>query len=108
MCPAKDRSASPEDSQAVFYMTNVVPQSPASNQKAWERLEDYCRRLAKDGHVLYIACGPHGVGGTGKDGYKDEIGRGRKITVPHVLWKVILVLGNSRLLMIMQFILSYN
>ena len=52
MCPAKDRSVTWEDSRAVFYMTNIVPQSPASNQKAWERLEDYCRRLARDGHVL--------------------------------------------------------
>ncbi len=95
MCPAKDRSASPEDSQIVFYMTNIVPQSPASNQKAWERLEDYCRRLAKEGHVLYIACGPHGVGGVGKDGPRDTIGRDRKITVPHVLWKVVLVLPHE-------------
>jgi endonuclease G len=82
MCPAKDRSASPDDSRAVFYMTNIVPQSPASNQKGWERLEDYCRRLAKEGHALYIACGPLGKGGEGKDGKKDEIGKGRKITVP--------------------------
>src|SRR5207248_2396309 len=92
MCPAKDRSATSEDSQAVFYMTNIVPQSPASNQKAWERLEDYCRRLANQGHVLYIACGPEGVGGTGKLGYREEIGRNRKMTVPARLWKVILVL----------------
>jgi endonuclease G, mitochondrial len=52
MCPAKDRSRSPEDVREVFYMTNIVPQSPASNQRAWERLEDYCRRLVKEGHVL--------------------------------------------------------
>jgi endonuclease G len=91
-CPAKDRSATPEDCAATFYMTNVVPQSPASNQKGWERLEDYCRRLTKEGHTLYIACGPHGAGGTGKNGRKKEIGRGRKITVPAQLWKVILVL----------------
>ena len=92
MCPAKDRSASTADQVAVFYMTNIVPQSPASNQRGWERLEDYCRRLAKEGKVLYIACGPHGKGGAGKNGYREEIGRDRKITVPHELWKVILVL----------------
>jgi endonuclease G, mitochondrial len=95
MCPAKDRSRSPEDVREVFYMTNIVPQSPASNQRAWERLEDYCRRLAKEGHVLYIACGPYGVGGTGKLGYREVIGRDRKITVPHDLWKVILVLPHE-------------
>ena len=93
MCPAKDRSASPADSKAVFYMTNIIPQSPASNQKGWERLEDYCRRLAKEGKVLSIACGPAGVGGVGKNGPADEIGKGRlKVTVPHKIWKVVLVL----------------
>jgi endonuclease G, mitochondrial len=69
-----------------------VPQSPASNQHAWERLEDYCRRLAKEGHTLYIVCGPQGVGGEGKNGGRDEIGKNRKITVPAKLWKVVLVL----------------
>ncbi len=95
LTPAKDRSASPEDSRAAFYMTNIVPQSPASNQKAWERLEDYCRRLANEGYVLSIACGPAGVGGTGKDGRKDVIGKSHKVTVPAKLWKVILVLPRA-------------
>jgi endonuclease G len=95
MVPAKDRSASPEDSRAVFYMTNIVPQSLASNQRGWERLEDYCRRLAKEGHVLYISCGPQGKGGEGKDGKKDEIGKSRRITVPARLWKVVVVLPGA-------------
>jgi endonuclease G len=95
MCPAKDRSATPQDSANVFYMTNIVPQSPASNQKGWERLEDYCRRLAKEGHMLYIASGPHGRGGVGKNGPADVIGKNRKITVPAQLWKVILVLPSE-------------
>jgi endonuclease G len=93
MCPPKDRSANTQDSIAVFYMTNIVPQSPNSNQRAWETLEDYCRKLAKQGKVLYIACGPAGVGGTGKNGHAERIGKGRlKVTVPAMLWKVILVL----------------
>jgi endonuclease G len=111
MCPAKDRSATEEDSQAVFYMTNIVPQAPNCNQRGWERLEDYCRRLAKGGHVLYIACGPHGDGGEGKEGRAAEIGkRGRKITVPRELWKVVLVQpsetaeprANSRVIAVMM------
>ena len=65
MCPAHDRSAEQKDIEATFYMTNIVPQSPASNQRGWERLEDYCRTLAKRGHELYVVCGPHGVGGEG-------------------------------------------
>jgi endonuclease G len=92
-CPAKDRSATQADCDATFYLTNVVPQSPNSNQRGWERLEAYCRELAKRGQVLHIACGPHGVGGTGKNGRAEEIGKGRlTVTVPHQLWKVVVVL----------------
>jgi endonuclease G, mitochondrial len=93
MCPAKDRSASHADSKAVFNMTNIIPQAPACNQKGWERLEDYCRRLAKEGKVLQIVCGPAGVGGEGVKGHAKEIGHGkRQITVPAKVWKVVLVL----------------
>jgi endonuclease G len=93
MCAAKDRSSSPADIRATFFMTNVVPQVPNCNQRGWERLEDYCRRLARQEHVLYIACGPAGVGGTGTHGRKEEIGEGRlKVTVPNKVWKVVLVL----------------
>jgi endonuclease G len=96
MCPAKDRSATEEDSKAVFFMTNIVPQAPNCNQRGWERLEDYCRRLVEEGHVLYLACGPHGAGGEGKEGRKTEIGKGaHKITVPQDLWKVVLVLPSE-------------
>src|SRR5207248_2997879 len=96
MCPAKDRSATQEACDATFHMTNVVPQSPAANQKGWERLESYCRDLTKSGHELHIVCGPHGVGGTGKNGYREEIGKDRlKVTVPAKLWKVILVLPHE-------------
>jgi endonuclease G len=95
MCPAKDRSASPEDIAATFFMTNIVPQAPHCNQRGWERMEDYCRRLAKEGHALFIACGPHGVGGEGKEGRADEIGRAHKITVPAKVWKVVVVLPDE-------------
>jgi endonuclease G, mitochondrial len=93
MCPAQDRSSRQEDMDATFYLTNIVPQSPHCNQRGWERLEAYCRDLAHQGHALYIACGPHGVGGTGRDGYKEAIGKGRiEVAVPAQVWKVILVL----------------
>jgi endonuclease G len=74
-------------------MTNVVPQFPNSNQRGWERLESYCRDLAMKGHELDIVCGPQGEGGTGKDGFKETIGKGRvEVTVPAKLWKVVVVL----------------
>ncbi len=97
MCPAKDRSRTQTDGDTTFYMTNVIPQSPRSNEKAWEHLEAYCRALTQDGHVLYIACGPHGVGGSGKNGIKEEIGKGRvEVAVPAKVWKVILVLPDEQ------------
>jgi endonuclease G, mitochondrial len=93
MCPAKDRSATPEDCAATFYLTNVVPQSPNCNQKGWERLETYCRDLARKGHELQIVCGPAGIGGIGRNGPRNEIGKGHTtVTVPARLWKVIVVL----------------
>ncbi len=92
-CPAQDRSGSQADMDKTFYLTNVLPQSPNCNQKGWERLESYCRSLVSDGHVLSICCGPHGVGGEGKNGHKQVIGKGQlEVVVPAVLWKVILVL----------------
>jgi endonuclease G len=96
MCPAQDRSSSQKDMDATFYTTNIVPQSPNCNQRGWERLEAYCRELTKDGHVLQIACGPDGVGGAGKEGHKEKIGKGKlAVTVPAKVWKVILVLPNE-------------
>ena len=96
MCPAQDRSADQKDMDATFNMTNIVPQSPNSNQHGWERLESYCRSLTRDGHVLHICCGPHGVGGEGKNGQADEIGKGKlTVAVPAKLWKVILVLPSE-------------
>src|SRR5436305_3234586 len=39
MCPAQDRSGAQADMDATFFTTKILPQSPACNQKAWERLE---------------------------------------------------------------------
>jgi endonuclease G len=95
MCPAQDRSSRQEDMDATFYTTNIIPQSPNSNQHAWERLESYCRTLAKE-HVLHICCGPHGVGGEGKNGRMEEIGKGKvTVIVPAKIWKVVLVLPSE-------------
>jgi endonuclease G len=95
MCPAQDRSSEQADMDATFRMTNIIPQSPALNQHAWERLEAYCRTLTRD-HTLYISCGPHGVGGEGKNGRANEIGAGKvTVRVPAKVWKVILVLPSE-------------
>jgi endonuclease G, mitochondrial len=107
LCPAKDRSDTEENNRAVFYMTNIMPQSGKSNQGAWERFEDYCRRLTNDGSELYIAAGPHGQGGTAEitDPKTKETRQvtlqtigSAKIWVPAVSWKVVLVLPNKEVM----------
>jgi endonuclease G, mitochondrial len=90
LVPAADRNRMPEDSAAVFYMSNIVPQAPDNNRGPWEGLESYCRSLVNSGKELHIIAGPLGMGGVGSKGGAKKIGRG-KITVPAELWKIIVV-----------------
>jgi endonuclease G len=94
MCPHSDRGSTPEASTATFVMTNLIPQSPACNQKAWADLEGYCRGLAKKHQTLYIVAGPEGKGGTGTKGPAESIA-GDKVTVPARCWKVVLVIHDG-------------
>ncbi|MBD1911379.1 MULTISPECIES: DNA/RNA non-specific endonuclease [unclassified Leptolyngbya] len=91
LVPAADRNRSPEDSAAVFLMTNIVPQARDNNQGPWNALETYCRQLVNQGKELYIIAGASGIGGVGERGPRTTIGRGR-VTVPEVVWKIIVVL----------------
>ena len=94
MCPRGDRTSTPEASNATFAMTNIIPQAPHVNQKAWADFEDYCRNLAEHHHVLYIVSGPQGRGGEGTGGAADTIAHG-KVTVPAKCWKVVVVLDED-------------
>jgi endonuclease G len=91
LVPAADRNATPEDSAAVFLMTNIFPQAPDNNRGPWEKLERYCRELAKNSNQLYIIAGVSGQGGVGTRGARETIGRSKKITVPAKVWKVVVV-----------------
>ena len=90
VCPSGDRTATKEDNDATFVMSNMLPQTAALNQHVWKDLEDYCRDLANQGNELYITAG--GVGSA------KRIGKG-KVNVPTDCWKVIVVLpaGDSDL-----------
>jgi endonuclease G len=95
MCPHSDRDRTEAMSHATFVMTNIIPQAPAVNQKAWRQLEMYCRMLVERQHKeLYIICGPAGEGGRGREGVKNTLAHG-KVTVPAECWKVILVLEEA-------------
>lgn len=94
MCPRSDRSATIEMSESTFVMTNIIPQSPNLNQKAWSQLEMYCSNLVeKQGKTLYIITGPAGRGGEGRAGPRETIGMQHRVAVPAVCWKIIMVLN---------------
>lgn len=80
--PSADRTASREDNESTFIMSNIAPQAPDNNQGPWEKLESYSRELARQGKELYII--------SGNDGSKGTIGNG--VTVPESWWKVIVIL----------------
>ncbi len=93
LCPHSDRAASVEMSYATFVMTNIIPQAPNLNRKAWAQLEMYCRELVQQEHDrLYIVAGPAGRGGKGSNGSSQTIGGG-KVAVPAECWKVIVVVS---------------
>ena len=81
--PSADRSATPEDNQATFIMTNIVPQAPDNNRGTWEQLESFSRSLVAKGYVLYIIAGG--------DGTITTIAKG-KVAVPRYTWKIIVVM----------------
>jgi len=90
-CPSGDRTISVTDNSSTFFMINIIPQSPAVNQGPWERLESYCRKLAREGNELYIIMGNYGLGGTGNNGFSTTLSGG-KVAVPAITWKAVLVL----------------
>lgn len=90
MCPHGDRSANEQMSFSTFVMTNIVPQAPNVNRKAWDQLEVYCRELVRRHNHLYIQAGPVGIGGRGSRGFREYLAGG-KVTVPADCWKVVVV-----------------
>jgi endonuclease G len=97
MCPFGDRTSTEEAAGSTFIMTNMVPQSPASNRNAWADFEEHCRSLVRKKHqTLYIVAGPQGMGGEGEKGRKDTIGFPSKVTVPAKCWKVVLALDDGK------------
>ncbi|RRB07910.1 DNA/RNA non-specific endonuclease [Larkinella rosea] len=91
LCPSDDRDSTVEENRSTFFMTNIVPQAPKLNRDSWNQLEGYVRKLISDGNEAYIIAGTHGKGGTGDNGTASTIS-GNKVTVPSVLWKVIVVI----------------
>ena len=94
LCPNGDRMGTPGAAE-TFLMTNMIPQSPNCNQKAWADLEEYCRDLVgRKKQTLYIVAGPQGKGGVGKEGPAETIS-GDRVTVPAKCWKVVLAVDGG-------------
>ena len=98
ICPSADRTATKEDNNMTFLMTNMVPQAPDNNRIVWVALEKFEREQVLQGKEAYIFAGPLGCGGTGDKGYFEEIpvllkdGTELSITVPSHTWKIILLM----------------
>lgn len=83
MCPSGDRTATREDNDATFLMTNMIPQAPDNNQGPWAKLEIYCRERVRAGNEMYIIAGG--------DGSLGQI-TPANIRIPARTWKVIVEL----------------
>src|SRR4051812_49020661 len=62
MCPSADRTDSRADNDAVFLMSNIIPQAALQNENIWADFESYCRVLLRSNSIptneLLIICGP--------------------------------------------------
>lgn len=91
MCPSGDRTVTQPINDSTYLMSNIIPQLPANNQGPWVDLENYCRTLAAQGNEVYIISGPNGSVGT----VGSSADPTRRVNVPSVTWKVVLVLPNG-------------
>lgn len=84
MCPSDDRTDNTTDNKLVFFMSNIIPQSPDNNQGPWASFESYCRTLAAAGNEMLIMCGPSGFDGS-------RIQPSGKASIPGYTWKIAVV-----------------
>lgn len=83
LAPAADMKWSEQAMAESFYLSNVCPQHPELNRRAWKVLEEKVRRWAERDSAIMVVCGPlPDAGGTriGKSG----------VTVPRGFYKVVL------------------
>lgn len=91
LCPSEDRTDTRTNNDAVFYMSNIMPQSGLNNSGVWANFESYCRTQSTNNELLII-CGPSGFG-------TNTIPSG-KAYIPSNVWKVVVVVpaGSSNAL----------
>ena len=84
LVPSGDRTHSPQDNDATFLMTNILPQAPEHNRGVWQELEAYSRGWVQHSDYTVLAI----AGGYGEQA---QLADGR-VTVPTRLWKILVVL----------------
>ncbi len=84
MCPAGDNKWDRDAMSETFLLTNICPQHASLNSGLWNRIEQDCRRWAKEYGEVYIVCGPVFL-----NKEHETIGV-NKIVVPEAFFKVIL------------------
>ena len=83
MAPAADMKWSPDAMKESFYFSNMCPQHPQLNRRAWKMLEEKIRDWAIADSAIIIICGPI------IDKNPKTIGK-NKVTVPSRFFKVVL------------------
>lgn len=86
LLPSADRFADAKLNEKTFYLTNIVPQTPALNRYPWERLESYARTQARRGMVVHQISGVYGTQRVIRD----------KLVAPTNCWKVIAILPKGK------------
>jgi len=87
ICPSADRTVTVADNAIVFYMSNMMPQTPDNNQGVWANFENYCRSLTTDGSELLIIAGPSLFNGSRIPS--------NAAAIPGDVWKIVLVVPSG-------------
>ena len=86
MCPSEDRTDTRADNDAVFIMSNIIPQNGTNNSGVWGAFEGYCRSQLATNEMLII-CGPSGFG-------TNRIPSGKAV-IPDYTWKIVVVVPTN-------------
>lgn len=89
MVRSEERTRTPEDNLATFYLPNVLPQRHDLNAGPWLRLEEYLQELSqKENKELYVTAG--GL----FSAHPETIGHG--VAVPEACFKIVVVLERGQ------------
>ena len=89
MAPAADFKRSAEAMSSTFFMSNMAPQRPHLNRRAWAQLEDLIRQLGESHGSIWIFTGVLYLDGSNRRADPPEFIAGR-VGIPTHFYKVIL------------------